>query len=232
MIPRSLLRGGSLSVKELLSSLGQSSLGKKGPVWMNVGTEKIIDFLNKFKIDYSVRNISLPLISSYIKHQTEKGELVRWTVAIRGREARDAKLDLGEVDWGLLTGKIPQMSRSRYRNTNSLGVITSPGDETIGLSEEKIEQTKQISQEKDEAENKTARRVRSPEEGLLIIYPISRNSRPQKENSSMRGPLYEDLKDPRARDLIGIALSFPFSEHPQPVETYLEGTRAWKPVEE
>ena len=220
------------AVKDLLSSLREPDIGTKGPIWSNVSTEHILDFLNKFKIDQCARNISLPLISSYIEHQGEKGELVRWTVAVRGKEAKEDKLDLGYVDWDLSSGKIKQMSRSRYINTNSLGVITSPRDETIGLSQEQIKKVKEIAAENNEAENKAARRVRSPEEGLILIYPISRKSKPKAGKGTARGPLFENPNDPRVRDLIGIAISFPFSDNPQPVETYLEGTKAWTPVEE
>ena len=40
-----------------------------------------------------------------------------------------------------------------------------------------------------------------------------------------------DADDPRARDLIGLAVSFPQSAYPQQVEAYLEGTVGWRPVE-
>src|SRR3989344_2127916 len=151
-------------VKEFLPHIGKYTIGKKGPIWSDVPTEKVIDFLEKFKIDSSVRNISLSLICSYIKRQETKGELTKWTVAIGGRESLDK--NLGEVDWGLKNLKIRQISRTRLRETESLGVITSPGDETIGLSDEELEKLKEHTKE-GEAENRVARQVRSPSEGLI-----------------------------------------------------------------
>jgi len=83
------------------------------------------------------------------------------------------------------------------------------------------------------SENPAARAVRPPEEGLLLLYPISRNSgrgRDRAEGGNRR-PLYDDPNDPRAHDLVGVAISFPKSTQPQPVEAYLQGTVDWRPIE-
>lgn len=86
-----------------------------------------------------------------------------------------------------------------------------------------------------ETENRAARFSRSPEEGLLLLYPISRYSgydlRDPARPPGNREPLYENPDDPRSRDLVGLAISFPESEHAQQVEAYLEGTAGWRPVE-
>ncbi|MEM0135948.1 MAG: hypothetical protein QXU18_12120, partial [Thermoplasmatales archaeon] len=129
---------------------------------------------------------------------------------------------------------INQIGRSRISLTNSLGVITSPGDEKIGLSDEalaKVEEMKEADPQL--SERAAARRVRPPQEGLLLIYPISRNSAPEnsteQRGKKVRRRLFEDTRDPRIRDLIGIAVSFPESRSPQPVEAYLVGTLGWGP---
>ncbi|MBI1934883.1 Z1 domain-containing protein [Candidatus Woesearchaeota archaeon] len=215
-------------VKDFLSNLGEPKMYKKGPLWSEVPAQKIVEFLNKYVTDEGARNISLPLISSYIEKQVSKNELIKWTIAVCGRESLDS--NLGEVDWGLKT-KIRQISRTRLGDSESLGVITSPGDESIGLSKEEIKKVNEISKEENIAENKAARKVRSPKEGLILIYPISRHSTPIKSKGIMRHTLYANSNSPNARDLIGIAISFPRSEHPQPVEAFLEGTISWRPVE-
>jgi len=220
-----------IAVKDFLKELKEPKISDNGPLWLSVPTGKIIEFLGNFLIDERARNISLPLISEYIKRQESKGELIRWTVAVRGRDCREtADKQLGEVDWGLGETKIRQIGRSRQRDKESLGVITSPGDETIGLSNDYIEKIKKYTDE-GMAENKAAREVRSPEEGLILLYPISKYSKPTSVKVISRQPLYENPKNPLARDLIGIAISFPKSNHPQPVEAYLEGTIRWRPVE-
>jgi hypothetical protein len=217
-----------ITVKDFLPKLGKYKPDSKGPVWSEIPADKVIEFLKKFSIDSRVRNISLPLIISYIERQLSKGELVKWTVAVRGRESKDK--ELGETDWGLSSTKINLISRTRISETESVGVITSPGDETIGLSKNDIEKVNALVESEKIAENKAARRIRSPKEGLILLYPISKKSQPQKEGG-VRHPLYKDPEDPLAKDLIGIAISFPNSEHPQPAEGYLQGTIDWRPVE-
>src|SRR5207302_9484966 len=121
----------------------------------------------------------LTLIRAYIERLIAAGELTRWTVAVRGRERRDPVL--GSADWGLPTGTGNQISRSRLGDTDSVGVITSPGDEAIGFTPEQKSQRDELIESarlagKRTSENVAARQIRSAVEGLLLLYPISRHS--------------------------------------------------------
>jgi hypothetical protein len=201
----------------------------KGQVWTGVSPDLILAFLRGYRLDAATASISLPLICAYIERQVERGELVRWTVAVRGRDTQDRKL--GKADWGVPGGQIWQISRTRLKVTESLGVITSPGDEAVGLSKEAKERRDQHVKE-GKSENRAARLARPPEEGLLLLYPISRNSGHDLDGSGPSRPLYADPRDPRARDLIGLAISFPQANQPElAVDAYLEGTVGWRPVE-
>lgn len=208
------------AIKEFVSTLGDvdGTLNQdKGPIWTGVGARAIMDFLNSFQVDQEVRSLSLPLISTYIRRAEAEGELVNWTVAVRGLKRGDPRL--GDADWGLPGGPIHQISRSRLEHSDSLGVITDPEDEAIGLD---VDQR-----------GKAARHARSPDNGLLLLYPISRHSGSDLVvKESPRRPLFRDPQAEHARDLIGLALSFPRSEQPQEVEAYLEGTVSWRPIGE
>ena len=160
--------------------------------------------------------MSIPLICAYIERLTESGDLVQWTIAVRGRGAREP--ELGVAEWGLPTGPVAQVSRSRLSYTDSLGVITDPPDEAIGLTTEPG------------IRGREARLLRPSTEGLLLLYPISRNSG-LGLNGGHRKPLYENPQGPLSRDLIGLAVSFPKSTQPELVEAYLEGTVRWRPTE-
>jgi hypothetical protein len=222
------------SVRRFLASLGAPTWQRKGPVWDGRTAGEILQFLRGFSVDSEARGLSLPLICTYVERlstRMEAPELVRWTVAVRGREVQDT--ELGEAEWNVPGGHIWQISRSRLRHSDSLGVITSPGDEAVGLTE--LERaTMGAKQAAGMTENRAARLARSPTEGLLLIYPISRNSGAELRDPALAGgsrePIYANRLDPRARDLVGIALSFPESRHPQRVEAYLEGTAGWRPV--
>lgn len=200
----------------------------KGPVWSGVAPRRVLGFLNEFRIDDETRTLSIPLINSYIERLSENGELLRWTVAVRGRGSRDNVL--GVADWGLSSGPIAQISRSRLGESDSLGVITDPDDEALGLNVAEIQEMERLI-ENGTSRGRAARQARSPEEGLLILYPISRKSGVGSPDSGNRKPIYENPDDGRARDIIGFAISFPRSNQQQRVEAYLEGTLGWKPVE-
>lgn len=205
------------AVKKMIRSLqapDKTMSDSKGPVWSSVPASTILHFLGMFSIDSSAQSMSIPLLCSYIEKLTENKELTKWIVAIRGLSARDK--NLGETDWGSPTGPIYQVSRSRIGRTNSLGVITDPEDENIGLPGGE--------------RGKDARLKRPPEQGLLLLYPISRHSGYKLTRKTGRQPLFDNSKGSDACDLVGLAISFPKSNINQRVEAYLEGTAGWRPV--
>lgn len=226
-------------VREFITGLGTpagQSRNDKGPVWSGVAVERILSFLFDYRVDEEARSISIPLICAYIERMRDIGELVNWTVTVRGRESFDATL--GSVDWGSSIGMEPiyQISRSRLGQTDSLGVITSPGDEAVGLTEELLREAGNMVEVAESAGRKlslssAARAVRPATDGLLMLYPISRFSGNDLAPGGGRQRLYENPSGPLARDLVGLAISFPRSLHPQRVEAYLHGTANWRPME-
>ena len=227
-----------LAVTELIKKLpppNQKFSDNNRPVWTNISADTISDFLRSYRVDDEVRNISLPLICAYIERLRGMGELINWTVAIRGRETCDSML--GMADWGIPTGPVCQISRSRIGATDSVGVITGSGDEAVGLTEEQLSRMRALiaaaqSQGQTKSENSAAREVRLATDGLLMLFPISRFSGSGlKEGKKGRRPLFENPNGPLARDLVGIAISFPRSAQPQTVDAFIQGTVAWRPVE-
>lgn len=216
-------------VREFISGLGTPEWQPKGPVWKGIDTDKILSFLSRFRSDTESGLFSPELIRRYIEKQNEQGELIRWTLTVRMRES--AHQQLGEADWGIPGGRIWNISRTRLKDTESLGVITNPGDEAIGLTPDELERMNEVRQLESLKRDLAARRVRSPEEGLVLLYPISRYSGHERNLKDGRRPLYDNPNSPESLDLIGLAISFPESENSQPVEAYLTGTAGWRPVE-
>jgi hypothetical protein len=225
-----------IAVRNFVGTLGAPSRTRdKGPIWSGVTAAAIIEFLQSFRIDEQLRNVSLPLIRAYIERLGEQGELVHWTVAVCGRESHDPRL--GHADWALPGGPVSQISRSRLRNnSDSVGVITSPGDEATDLDDHLQLQAQanvdaaRLAGEK-KSENRAAREVRPATNGLVLLYPISRHSGYDITGPGSRRSLFDDGSSPLARDLVGLAISFPKSNAPQTVEAFLEGTSRWRPVE-
>jgi len=220
-----------LAVIDFLRQLGRPDLNvsdAKGPVWTQVPVRPILTFLNSFRLDEETRTLSISLITAYIERLSDNGELIRWTVGVRGRSTRDPVL--GVADWHLPGGPVAQVSRSRLGESDSLGVITDPDDESLGLTDTQLQEMERLLAS-GTSRGRAARGARLPEEALLILYPISKYSGVGTSEGRNRRPIYSDPDDPRARDLIGFAISFPRSSRQQRVEAYLEGTAGWRPVE-
>lgn len=220
------------NVRGLIGGLdpGSRQDGTFGPLWTDVNSDYVRAFLNEFKVDPLCSGLSIPLLEAYIEKCVESEELTRWTVAVRGRNETDDSLKT--ADWNAPTGPVNQLERSRLKGTNSIGVLTSPGDEKIGLSESEVER---YDEELEAArrdhrrltKNLAARYARSSDHGLLLIYPISRFSSSDEER---RVPLYENPESPESLDLIGLALSFPNSRLNHSFGAYWTNTAGWNPI--
>lgn len=218
------------SARQLVDRLGRSSTESRY-CWSGVDVHLIADFLNLFQQDSIVRSVSIPLILQYIEECLGDGELKDWTVAIH--ELKIADPLLGVANWGANAPMINQVSRTRLKGTDSLGVITTPGDELLGLPESLVleaRRTVQLAKDrgKIKAINTAAREVRPATNGLLLLYPISRYSGHSSSESSNRQPLFSDPADEKSTDIIGLALSFPRSTREHEIETFVSGTVPWK----
>lgn len=220
------------AVKNFLLKLNSPVWEDMMPLWNGVSSEILINFLNEYKVDSSARNISIPLIIDYIKRQNEDNELINWTVAIKGREKPDQIL--GQIDLGL-ERVIPMISRTRLvSDKTSLGVITNPGDELIGLTSEELEKANSLrfADSKPSSINPAARLARSFQKGLIIIYPVSRFSGYEKKAQRIfRQPIYDDPQDQKSTDILCFAISFSKSLNERVVRgEYALGTVDWRPV--
>ena len=229
-----LLEHNIIAAQELTNRLqNPSQWTDDGPTWHDVDHTLVIEFLQDYRVDSAATNISLPLICDYIERQNELAhpqELQKWTVSIKGRRSPDAQL--GECDISVPGRRIHPVSRTRLTaNPNSLGVITSPGDEEEGLSEDQLQMAHALVESQGYTRNRAARHVRAPTDGLLILYPISRYSGHDLRARGTRQKLYEEAGSKHAKGIIGIALSFPPSDRAQSVRgEYVVGTVEWRPL--
>jgi hypothetical protein len=75
------------------------------------------------------------------------------------------------------------------------------------------------------------RRQRSPQEGLLLIYPISRFSEPRHEASGGRSGKQRLFDDPsKGRTVVGIVVSLPHSDSAAARGQYVVGSAGAAPV--
>lgn len=220
------------TVHEFLTEIGAPSEKTQfGPLWESVQALSVVQLLRAFDVVPEAAGLSPELIAAWIEQQNIDGDVTHWSVLVRGRESESPAL--GAPTW-LPTGIGPvwSIARSRVGSSNSLGVITTPGDEAFGLTpEERVEMQRKLQSGEQSDENRAARLSRSPTRGLLIFYPISRFSgHDGSKLGKSRQPIYKDPSSVMAKDLIGLAVSLPKVQRERPAEAYLEGTARWRPV--
>lgn len=225
-----LLNDNLAATQKLVSELGIPAWQNRFPVWKGISANTIIEFIQNYRVDAEVaRNINIQTLLSYIQRQNELGELISWTVVIRGRETEEPTL--GSINFGL-QNSIPMISRNRLASDpDSLGIITNPGDEEIGLTGEQLERASELQQSTGQAANPVSRLVRPATDGLLIIYPVSRFSGYERQPRQSRRRMYDDPNGSNSRDVICYAISFPKSDSAQVIRgEYVLGTVDWRPL--
>lgn len=209
-------------------------------LWRNIPGETVVDLLRRYRVHEEAQMGPFPsdIIAAYIVRQLAQGELTQWTVAIMGR-ATYAEY-LGSIDLGVAGGgEINMIERTRLvRRPNSVGVLTSPGDEAIDLTEEQRLLAEELIRTERLPKEIAIRTARPESNGLLMIYPVSRNSgHSARGTGGSRLPLYD--QPATGMDVMGIALSFPTSQSAVPVRgvfangvqgTYVTGTVAWRAI--
>lgn len=188
-------------------------------LWRQVPAQLVLDFLNEYQLDNTTDTAMerMETWQAYIRQQNAQGELVQWTVAVKGRGSKVEAL--GTFDFGVDgLEAVPMIERS-LRSPNNVGVIVSEGDELAGLPKAAAEAAKKAKEAAEQGSLNSFARVQRPkEEGLLLIYPISRMS----GQGPKKMPLYP--VDAQAKpDVIGVALSFPDSATGETVEYVMVG---------
>lgn len=208
------------TTREFLSRLGPPHHADKGkPTWAAVGWHQVHSFLANYATDARASFIESTFLASYIERQAVQGELQNWWVSVRGRPTEDGGLGVEDLE---ITGYGPVNTISRTRTkagSLSIGALIDPatlsgnpgeGDEEVGLTVTQIENARRAARSDPTMSLGDAlREQRSKQEGLLLIYPISRKSRP-RPNAKVRVPLFDD-PDRDGATVIGIALAFPQS---------------------
>lgn len=210
------------ATRELLRLLGDPEESKGGFTWSRVEPKLIETFLDRYQTP-STSRIDPTTVRGYIAKQVERGELTRWRVSVRSLQRDDG---LGVDDLGIAGHpRVNLIARSQEKDyPGSIKSLINPaskgdpyaGDEVIGLDEEAISRAlEMIHENPDLGYGDALRRVRNPEEGLLLIYPISPKSTP-KGDSRSRVPLFSDPA--QGCTVIGVSLCFPESGSDAAVE--------------
>lgn len=204
--------------REFLASLGSPhETSRSSPSWSDIGWREVLGFLGRYRTDPSAISFDGGPIRQYIRRQVDQEELVRWRVSVVALQAPNQQLgteDLGIADFP----EVSLIARTRMKAFESIGSLINPatttgepgtGDEELGLTPGQIMQAREMLANGEFSRYGDALRAqRDKEEGLLLVYPISRYSGPRPR--STRRPLFDD-PDRAGCTVVGLAIVFPAS---------------------
>jgi hypothetical protein len=236
-LPR--LRANLESTRRFLRELGPCHIDDHSrPEWIEVPSSLVCAYLDEYISIQDVASFDAKVLSQYVRRQVRLDELVRWRVSVRSLPEINPKL--GTEDLGISNRPaVNTILRSRKKEDHtSIGVLTSParaegerraGDEETGLTDLQIDHARQqYSRQEFPTLGHALRAQRSPAEGLLLVYPVSRFSEPDPRATN-RLRLFESPA--LACTVVGLALVFPPSASAAAVE-YCVGPAGWANVDD
>lgn len=175
-----------------------------------VDSQHIISFLSAYNFHENSRDLDGELISRYILSRRDEGELQTFNIVVMGRTSDSDYL--GEVDLGL-TEKVGCINRARLdvvggQTYADIKALMSRNDRVIDLDLPEGELT-------DKTSNARLVQLRNSPggeaggfgdgSGLLLLYPVSKDSKPVRGSASTRATLGA------VEHAIGVGIVFPES---------------------
>jgi Z1 domain len=173
----------------------------KKTVFQGVTVNMILNFLNEYNIYESDPTFQGKLFRDYIQDQNKGGRLLQWNVVIVSRmpDADSETIDLG------LGFSSPLLTRSRF-----IAGLTTDSVANLKAIASRVDRVADLDVGSEKLSSKGAtdlhelrKKLNADDVGLLLIYPISKDSRPKNKENIKRGPLEA------VEHLIGIAMLFP-----------------------
>jgi len=171
------------ATQNLLLDLSEPSDTSKKLIWKGVAADKILNFLSVYKNHEKSKLSNTQLLSDYIKMQLPLGELTLWSIALISNSANNATPHtIAGHQIGLTRrADVSPTSPDEYKASKSN--ILSPTDEWSDFSDLVKEQIREESRNERVKQGKTSssnsplsgpilRSKRSPNQALLIIYPL------------------------------------------------------------
>ena len=166
-------------------------------VLRGVPHELILDFLKEYRFHANSHEGDAWLISEYIERRVKAGALRRWNVAIVGTRATGIPARDFSFAPGIAVG---HATRARLKNPTEpdfadIKTLMSRSDAAVDLQDVPAGMT--------EKEIRAARRKLLPDTGLIVLYPIDKDSIPPDHRKDRREALGAE------RHVIGVGLVFP-----------------------
>lgn len=211
------------SFVERLDRLAPASPDEGSLVWSGVPAEEVVGFLDGYQSDRLAHRARASQIASYIRRCDQVGELGNWTVRLVGKSA-GRPVDIGGHEVGRITRNPVKGTDPLHDGRYRIRRVVNPPDEAKDLS--KAQRKTALKNARVAAEGKLdkkgnpvkvptqpldlfVRNVRTPDQGLLLIYPIEQS---------------HEGADTDAVPLVGYAFSFPNSQQFEKTEYFVNAS--------
>jgi hypothetical protein len=215
------------AVKQLVVLLGEPDLASRGRhVWRNRPASAILAFIKDYQFHPRSRELDRDLLQKYIAKQNAAGGLTSWNVVVNGLDVPREGLGTLALSEHVTTNLI---KRSRLKHddgtTINIKALMDPFD--ILVDREDFDATRYDGMK---ARELFAMR-KDDAAGVLILYPISKDSKPDKDPSKTRKSLDVETH------IMGVAFIFPegrghgssddyVQADLQPIESVISGEEA------
>ena len=217
---------------ELVTSLGSTDDTQSGLlVWRDRRSDLVLEFLAGYGADAAASKALPSILSQYVQSRVSDNELTSWTIALADVDQAGAVLrDVGPRKIHLTHRRELVSEPNRF----TIRRLVSPRHELVDLDrnsaawEEALEHSieaweastrkKKRQEAPDVPSGVFARQARSPENGLLILYPLN----PKPAITKAPGEILDG-----SIPLVGFAISFPGSDRAAPIE-YKVNTVYWE----
>ncbi len=196
---------------EVLLRQGRSAQREDGSVLVEaVPPEAVVEFILRFQLGAEARHLDPVHLAAWIQQRAAAGDLSAWTLYLDSRQDRArGTARIGGFDIGLV-------ERSRLKGTSSVGALIDPRHEGLDLVG-----GPQAFMRARSFDTAAMREARPRTQGLLLLYPLSPDSRPSRRGN--RVPLFAE-EQARPEVVMGYGLSLPVTGEDSAVE-YIVGQR-------
>lgn len=208
------LRTNKTATSELLST-AESLVGPWRPsvmtasakLFRDVPVEAIFDFLEMYKLHHAATRMKGELITKYIRKQNELSALRKWNVAVMSSPSgRHEPIELAP---GMAVVPV-ERSRMKHQNGDHANIRTLIGsmDRLVDLD---VAPEQKESLLRGDLSTPAKNRIREElvgDRGLLIVYPIAKDSSPKLDYADTKKDSQKTSLD-AVDDVIGVAFQFP-----------------------
>lgn len=162
-------------------------------LWRDVPHDAVLRFIENYEFHPDGFDANAKLLSSYIESRNKKRKLELWNVAVVDGGTSEREFSIGE------TKSVPMVQRSRIHDTErpaDIKTLMSRRDAALDLTG--IDDIGKL----DEKQIRTHRAAQLSDHGLMVLYPIDRDSQPARAGSNRLG-----LN--AVEDVLGVGLVFP-----------------------